>query len=107
MYRLHVCVDVIVFPFINVIFIEHLAGCLLTTVAPSIRKCPVAPESEKYHSTSRFIFGVLILVVEIGIYFILLAYTIAFPSVCCVFLRSGTGSPNSAILVISGAHLSA
>ena len=66
MYILNVCVDVIVFPFGNVIFIGHLAGLLFTTGATYTRKCPIVPESEKAHSMSNFIFDVLILVVAIG-----------------------------------------
>ena len=45
MSKLNVCVDVIVFPFGNVILIVQLASYLLTTGALSMRKFPVAQES--------------------------------------------------------------
>ena len=105
MSRLHTYVDVIVFPFGNAILIKNLDDCLLTTGAPSIRKFPTSPNSEKANFRFHFIFGVLILVVAIGRSCVLLACNIDLPVVFCVFLRSGSGLPNSTILVISGTHL--
>ena len=101
---LYVCVHFIVLPFGREILIGNLDGCLLTTGATSIRKCPVPPESEKSHSTYRFIFGILILVVEIGISCVLFACTIALPAVCIVGMGSGSGLSNYATFVIIGAH---
>ena len=46
MFKLHVWVDVIFLPFGNRICIGLVALFLLTTGAPSTRKCPVAPESD-------------------------------------------------------------
>ena len=102
--RLHVCFEFIVFPFGKSILIGNLAGRLLTTGAPSIRKCPVAPESEKYHCTARFRFGVLTLVADFGSSCILLDCTIDCHDVCRVGMGIGAELKNSAILVISGAH---
>ena len=107
MYRFHVSVDFIILPLGNLILIGDMESSLLNTSAPSMRKCSISPESEKYHSKSRFIFGVLILVVAIGRSHLLLACNIDFPDVCRVGLRSGSELPNSAILFISGAHPSA
>ena len=45
MFKLHVYVDVIVPPSGNVIVMGSMAFRLLMTLAPSTRKCPVAPES--------------------------------------------------------------
>ena len=51
MSRLHVCVDLIVLPFGNVIEMGLRAILLFVTGALSTRKCPVAPESEMACST--------------------------------------------------------
>ena len=96
------CVGVIVFPFDNVILIGQLAGRFFATVVPSLRIFSIAPELDKSCCMSRFIFGVLILVVAIERSCVLLACTIDFPAVCCVFLSSGTGLPKPTGLVISG-----
>ena len=45
-YRLQVCVDLIVFPFGSVILIGAVATFALVAGAPFIRKCAVAPESD-------------------------------------------------------------
>ena len=47
MSRLHVCVDFIVLPFGSVMVIGLVAFCILVAGAPSIRKCAVAPESDR------------------------------------------------------------
>lgn len=46
MSRLHVWVDLIVFPFGSVIEMGFAATCLFTTGASSTKKWPVAPESD-------------------------------------------------------------
>ena len=97
----------IVLPFRNGILIGTSDSSLLNSIAPPMRKCSISPESEKARSASRFIFGVLILVVAIGRSHLLLACNIYFPVVYRVVTESGAELPNSTILFISGAHPSA
>ena len=51
MSRLHVCVDLMIFPFGSVMAIGLVAGLMFTAGAPAIRKWLVAPESEIAHLT--------------------------------------------------------
>ena len=61
MYRLHVCVDVIILPFGNLILIGLSATCKFVTGTHSIRQWPVAPESDIAYSVAilpLYVFGV-------------------------------------------------
>ena len=73
MSRLHVCVDMISFPFGRIIFIGCVASCMFTAADLSMRKCPVTLESEKAHSTAFFNLIVLKMVFAVGSLYRMLA----------------------------------
>ena len=52
MSRLHVCVDLMIFPFGSAMAIGLVAGLTFTAGEPLIKKRPVAPESESAHLTA-------------------------------------------------------
>ena len=69
--KLHVYVDMIFLPFGNRIWIGLVAFLLLTTGAPSTRKCPVAPESEIAYCmawTTLLVLNAKALVVEVKLF---------------------------------------
>ena len=53
MSKLHVCVDVMILPFVIVMLIGLYATCKFVTGALSTRKWYVAPESEMAYSSAR------------------------------------------------------
>ena len=57
--KLHVCVDVMIFPFGIVMLIGLSATCKFVTGAPSTRKWPVAPESDMAYSIAILSLSVL------------------------------------------------
>ena len=52
MSRLHVCVDLMLFPFGSVMVIGLVAGLMFTAGEPLIKKWPIAPESDSAHFTA-------------------------------------------------------
>ena len=94
MSRLHVCIDMIIFPFgSTMILIGCVAGRMFTATDPSTRKCPVAPESEQAQLTAFFKLIVLKMVFTIGSSCRLLAWIICCHAaeqvvVCCSCCRT-------------------
>ena len=73
MLRLHVCIDMMILPFVSMILTGYTASRMFTAVDPSTRKCPVVSESEKAHSITFFDLIVLKMVFATGDVYRLLA----------------------------------